>query len=1498
RSEGQVALSDRIAIRAGEYSLHPVLLDGSLHVFSAAAAAMEDRKAGLKLPVRFSKILFLRSPGERSRVRATVNHCSSEYVEGRIELFDESGRPCVLVDGFRAIAIAGAHRGAAQAMNRNVLYHLAWERTQVEANGFRPVPVPLSRLRDAAQEAHDQVIAARGQTSIEQAMIAGDQLAAAQLAAGFRKMASVTGAKEFNSDSLGVAEAMRHVFNRFMASLAKRGWLETNGSGYRPTPGFADAADSAADLLREFIAEHPGYLSEALLCAANCGELGPILRGEKDAVQVLFAGSSADLLDHFYCEGLYTSHWLAAITAAIQETARHLPEGRGLRILEVGAGTGGLTAHVLPLIEHELHSYTFTDVSAAFFGPARQKLANFTNVEYKVFDLEKPAADQGFQPNGFDFIIGTNVIHAANDIRSALKQLHALLAPGGNLAFMDVANPQLWTEAVFGLTTGWWRFTDRDLRPVHPLLQRAQWEAVLREAGFEEIATLPGLVGPEGEGQMAIIARKTWQKPADEQDLIPTGNPSEEQELIPTEKSWLLVVDHSDLSEQLVSRLRKQGIRCRIAQIGDRFSSAGADSFTVAPERFEDWQSLLEECAADAPPERIVYFSSEAAEGYTGRDGVLMGTDALLHLVQAVEKIIGPTSKIRFDLVTRGAQPVGRTKRPTTVSQGPALGLFRVILNEYPSFSGRGIDLGAEVSPSDFSFLWSELMRVDGEREVAFRGEARYVQRIVRGRSSHQERLDSSVPLRLESRERGHLDRLGFKPFVLPDLSPGQVIIEVKAAGLNFRDVLKALALYPSEAPDARLFGDEVAGIVKAVGSGVDHVAPGDRVFGLAVFGLATETLARGGDVRRIPGELSFEEAATLPVVFMTAWHALYNVARMRPGESILVHAGAGGVGMAAIQIAHYLGAEVIATAGSPVKRTLLEKLGVKHVIDSRRGDFADAVMQLTNRRGVDVVLNAHAAEAIPMGLSCLAEFGRFIEIGKRDIYQNSRIPLWPLRRNASFHVVAMDAVFSGDESLTRRMLEEISTLVESGSLRPLPFRSFPAARVDAAFRLMAQGKHIGKVLVAFPEAFRPQLGEPLTAGFQVDPEGCYLITGAFGGFGKVLAQWLVESGARDLVLVSRRGAEGPEAEAFVNRLRDRGVSVAVFRADIGSADDVSRIISEIRSANRPLKGVFHLAMVIDDAPLSALTRDRMQKVLAPKANGAWLLHQATQDLKLDCFVMFSSVSSVFGNPAQGNYAAANAFLDSLAHHRRALGLPALTINWGALGGEGYVARNERVAEFLARQGTGELSPREVVDLMESSLAADSTQVLAIRVDWAKWRQAFRGMQERPLLERIFATIEGQETPGVVSDYRQRIDSAAPEEVEGIVGQAVRDAVASVLRVKPETLRDDQPLTDLGLDSLMGVEIENNLDASLGVALPPASLTRARTIGQIVSLIAEHMGAKRTGTTPAKKAPRKESTNRTSAEEVDLTALSDEEIASLLGEDTSAESSDPQGVVH
>jgi NAD(P)-dependent dehydrogenase (short-subunit alcohol dehydrogenase family) len=432
----------------------------------------------------------------------------------------------------------------------------------------------------------------------------------------------------------------------------------------------------------------------------------------------------------------------------------------------------------------------------------------------------------------------------------------------------------------------------------------------------------------------------------------------------------------------------------------------------------------------------------------------------------------------------------------------------------------------------------------------------------------------------------------------------------------------------------------------------------------------------------------------------------------------------------------------------------------------------------------------------------------------------------------------------------------------------------------------MAGGKHIGKVIVSFPQSFVPRRGEPMAPQFNVRSDGTYLITGAFGGFGRVLADWLVQSGARHLVLSSRNGASTPEAEAFVKKLRDAGAHVEIVKADAGSSADVARVFSAIRKGGEPLRGVFHLAMAIDDAVLSKLNRERMATVIAPKAVGAWLLHQATREMALDCFVMFSSISSVFGNPAQGNYVAANTFLDSLAHHRQTLGLPALTINWGVLGGEGYVARNTRIAEFLAKQGTTELTPAEVISILESSLRAPGAQVAAIRVDWAKWRTFFRSMQANPLLERIFASVEGEENAGVTSDWRNRIESAAPAEKEGIIAQAVREVVGSVLRVKPDRLRDDQPLTDLGLDSLMGVEIENSLEAAIGVALPPTSLMRARTIGQIAALLATHMGGTApTAATAAAAAPTTAAEPSAGETEIDFEALSGEDVDRLVGGD-------------
>ncbi len=1322
----------------------------------------------------------------------------------------------------------------------------------------------MSRLYEVMHDALDEVVALRGRGNLERVIADLDDLAAGHVA---RALIGMGANRSFSAETLAVAEPLRRAFGRLVLALERRGLVTRDGDLYAPGRDFASVSENAAGALRDFIRDHPGHLPEALLSESMSDDLASILRGDKDAVQVLFAGAGPDLLEQFYGDGLSTSHWLAAFARAVAVIADNQPHGRGLRILEVGAGTGGLAAQLLPSLERGIHEYVFTDVTAGFFAAAGRKLAAFPEVVTKTYDLERPCAEQGLDPASFDIVLATNVLHAVSDIRKALGHINELLVPGGTLMFLEVATPQLWSELVFGLTSGWWQFSDWDLRRDQPLLERTQWEAVLAEA-FDEVRSLPGLRGPEGgEFQIGLIARK---KAGHGTSTEPVADNA-----IVKPKSWLILADSGGVGDRFAERLTSVGHSCRLARMGGHFGAV-RDGFVLNADKPDDWHRMIAACT-EMPPERIVFLW--CLDG-ASPEHVSPAANALLHLTQALGEIL-PGAAIGIDVVTRGAQPAGHEDLPIDVGQAAVIGLMRVVQTEYPNFRCRNVDLPVSGSMNDDDLLWLELNADSMEREVAYRGEARYVQRIRR-RVDRRERLQSpSVPLRLDTSERGLLDALHFVPFDLPPCGPRDVIVDVKAAGMNFRDVLKALGLYPSETPDSRVFGDEIAGVVASVGSDVSGLEPGDRVFGITMSGIATRAIARADDLRIIPGGLSFEEAATIPVVFMTALHALKYVARVQPGETVLVHAGAGGVGMAAVQIAKHLGAEVIATAGSAAKRHLLNVIGVGRVVDSRRADFVEAVMALTDGRGVDVVLNSLAAEAIPMGLACLAPFGRFVEIGKRDIYENARVPLRPLRSNASLHVVAMDEIFNNPASdIAAKLLAEIAGLLDQRILVPLPFRSVPAANADAAFRLIAQGKHVGKVAIAFAEPMIVRRAQSLTRPFVVDRSATYLVTGGFGGFGRVLAAWLVESGARHLVMTGRSGASSAEAKAFVKTMEARGVAVVALAADISDALDVARIMAAIDASGVPLKGVFHLAMVIDDAPISELTPARMRAVFDPKARGAWLLHEAVRGKELDCFVMFSSASSVLGNAAQGNYAMANAALDALAHHRRALGLPGLSVNWGALGGEGYVARNERVGDFLARQGTTPLSPAEVVSCLKALLDANVPQALAVRIDWQKWRQFFRGMQDSPLLEAVLAGGFDDEERSTAGDWRTQIEAAAPGEREQIVTDAVRDIVGSVLRVKPESLRLDEPLTDLGLDSLMAVETENLIESSIGISLPPSSLMRARTIGQIVKLLNDHMGGgPSVRSTPMSKA---QSSAANGDGELDVDALSDEDVETVL----------------
>ncbi|MGH2621008.1 MAG: type I polyketide synthase, partial [Anaerolineales bacterium] len=572
----------------------------------------------------------------------------------------------------------------------------------------------------------------------------------------------------------------------------------------------------------------------------------------------------------------------------------------------------------------------------------------------------------------------------------------------------------------------------------------------------------------------------------------------------------------------------------------------------------------------------------------------------------------------------------------------------------------------------------------------------------------------------------------------------------------------------------------------------------------------------------------------------------LHHLARLRAGERILIHAAAGGVGLAAIQFAQHVGAEIFATAGSPEKREFLRSLGVRHVMDSRSLDFADEVMALTGGKGVDVVLNSLAGDAIPKSISVLDAYGRFLEIGKRDIYQNSKLNLRPFRKNLSFFAIDLGRLFQERPAVAGELLREVMQHIEAGHLRALPTRTFPISEVESAFRYMAQAKHTGKIALSLqdPEVL---LAPAVNQVVPFRPDGTYLITGGLGGFGLAVAQWMVEKGARHLVLMGRSGASS-EAEKVIEAMRQAGAEVVVARADVTSEQQVAAVLAEIERTGPPLRGIIHSAMVLDDGFLFQLDQERFNRVMAPKVMGAWNLHARTLAAPLDFFVLFSSVTSLIGNPGQGNYVAANAFLDGLAHYRRARNLPALSINWGAIGEVGYLARHGEVGEHLERQGLGAFSNKQAMAILEHLLERNPVQIGAINIDWQRWSRFSSETAVSPRFSHLVRETqeqqkaEDQKEGG--SSLLNLILAAEPEARQQILAARLCEQVAKVLGASVSEINTEQPLTSFGLDSIMAVEMSHWIGNELRMDVPTMALIQTPNIASLAAQVLDQMGAR------------------------------------------------------
>jgi acyl transferase domain-containing protein/aryl carrier-like protein len=929
--------------------------------------------------------------------------------------------------------------------------------------------------------------------------------------------------------------------------------------------------------------------------------------------------------------------------------------------------------------------------------------------------------------------------------------------------------------------------------------------------------------------------------------------PRSESAIPPGRGSWLIFADDGGTGARLAERLRAGGAACTMVHVGPTFEDCGQGHYRIDPDRPEDLRQVLQSVVGpDQQDLRGIFhlwnLDAPPPDGLGPESFRLVRESGLLSVVRLVQAWdrVAPERSAQLLIVTRGAQSVGEWPEPVAIAQAPAVGLGRVIAGEYPRLRCKLVDLDPGADDDGIGPLLEEIRSEDDEDEVAWRGPGRFVHRYLPapGLPPDGERgtTRAGVPYRMAARRTGTLDGLVFQTLHRRPPGPGEVEIEVVAAGLNFSDVMKALGIYPGLPDGPVALGAECSGRITSIGDGVHGLNVGDEVVAVAGFALGSHVVTKAELVAIKPARLRFEDAATLPIAFLTASYALEHLGRLGPGESVLIHSGSGGVGLAALQLARRAGAEVFATAGTPEKREYLRSLGIDCVMDSRSLDFADEVIRRTGGRGVDVILNSLPGEAIPRGIASLADYGRFLEIGKRDIYQNARVGLQPFHRNLSFFAIDLDRVIRERPALLGSMLREIVRRVGDGELEPLPHRAWPITDGLEAFRLMQSGKHIGKVVLTFreePIASVPAEDEPLT--FRSD--ATYLVTGGLGGFGLAVARWMAERGAGTLVLMGRRGADTPEARQAVAELEPLGARIVVHVGDVSKAADVAAVLAAIDRDLPPLRGVLHAAMVLEDALLINLDRDRMERVLAPKLSGTWNLHAQTADRPLDVFVLFSSLSSVFGHAGQANYAAANAFLDAMSWYRRAIGLPALTVNWGYLGEVGYLARRSDLGERLERQGVLSFSVRQALALLEKAMQRQHIQVSVMRVDWSRWRGLGVTGRVSPRFAHLCGQADADQIRPVNGDLNRRetILTADPEDRPGLLEALLRDKVARVLGTSPDRLDGDRPLLQLGIDSLMAVELRNWLEGQLRVDLPIVELMRSPSVSGLAGLLAERL---------------------------------------------------------
>ncbi len=1375
--------------------IHPLVLDGCFQAFGAARDPDGGEEGVTYLPFAWERLWLAGSLPERLvchvRLRESPENAAADTERGGVPevwaadmgLYDSEGTLVAELIGFTVKRATRAALLSAVEGIDDLLYEIVWRDSALPPGmlpaDFLPSPsAAASRSQPFSRYLADEEVEVRDEVDLQGVMERASwsyALAALETLGWERKAGSPVDPEELR-ERLEVLPEHAHLFRRILEILARSGVLQAKDDGFAVAVGAGDPLpdDMPGDrevFLVETIERFPHAANEIGLFRRCAGALPAVLRGEEDPLSLLFGDAEPQAGDLYRRAPV----WRAAnrmLGEVFRTLVEELPEGRRLRVLEVGAGIGSATEYILPELPAGGFDYTYTDISAGFFAEAESRFSDASGpIDYRVLDIEKDPIDQGFEPHAFDMIIAANVLHATRYLDETLAHCRALLAPSGLLVALENQRGRGWMDLIFGQLDGWWRFADR-YRTGHALAGPDVWCQALADTGFAESEVL-GIDNAEAAG-------------LPDRGVIVAQGPAE---IALPEGVWVLAADRGGMAAALAEQLVAQNQRVVLA------SDDPEGPATVRMEQRESWQALMEGLPADVPLAGVVHLAAQDGCGADATTADMAAdtrraTASALALVQGVaDADVVPEKGVWF--VTRGAQVLER-ERTGQLAGATLWGLGRVMAREAPQLQPKMIDLDPEASEPQ-AVLPEELLFADSENHIAYRQGRRRSARLVRAAAGTDRlALPEETDWVLAPDEGGAIEALQVQPVTARSLEANKVRVAVETCGLNFLDVFRAMGLV-----EEGLLGEEFCGRIIETGSEVTGVSVGDRVAGFAFGTFGPEVVTHEQLVALAPPGVSAAALATIPSVFVTCVLS-YELAGLKAGDRVLIHAGAGGVGLAAIQLAQAAGAEVFATASAP-KQAYLRSLGVKHVFDSRSTAFGREILEATDGAGIDVVLNSLTGEGfIDASLSCLAQGGRFVELARRDILSEEEMAA--LRPDVAYSILDLYQLKLEDPAGPGRALKEVLARIETGELAPLMHTRWPLAETGAAMGYMRAARHIGKIVLAM---------SPIGTG-RLRQDCSYLVTGGLGGIGCALAEWLAEHGAGTVVLNGRRPPDAAAEEA-IEALRARGFRIEVELADVTDTDALDAMMVRIDEALPPLAGVIHSVGVLSDAALGNQSWESFETVLWPKMLGAWHLHRATADRDLDMFVLFSSVAGILGNPGQANHAAANTFLDQLAAHRRALGLPGQAIAWGAWSELGEAEeQRERIAGRREASGTGWFTPEQGFRVLERLLRQDATNAVVAAVDWPVFGDS---LASRPsVLEELLtiATDDGDESSSS-EDLLVQLAATPAAGREDLLVSFLQREVQAVLRL-PSAPAAAVGFFDLGMDSLMAVELRNRLN--------------------------------------------------------------------------------------